>query len=160
MQTRIAWKAIPVAAFVGGIVMLLVNLLLTPIAYEVNGSVFLRYCAGLIAGKDAVTDTSTGVLALGLLVHAVCSLLFATIISIVVHRWGITVGILGGAILGAALYGINLYSMTVFFEWFFAIHSTVFLLSHILFGAVVGGVYESLDRYDLPLVKERRYETT
>jgi hypothetical protein len=44
--------------------------------------------------------------------------------------------------------------MTLFFEWFFAINSVVLLLSHVLFGAVAGGVYELFDHYDLPLVEE------
>jgi hypothetical protein len=42
----------------------------------------------------------------------------------------------------------------LFFEWFFAIHSSVMLLSHVLFGAVAGGTYELFDHYDLPLTTE------
>jgi hypothetical protein len=78
------------------------------------------------------------------------------VIAIVVHRWGLIVGIVGGAILGLAIYGINLYAMTTFFTWFFALNNRVLLLSHILFGAVAGGVYELFDHYDLPLVTEEK----
>jgi hypothetical protein len=70
------------------------------------------------------------------------------LIAVVIHRWGLLVGIIGGGIMGIAIYLLNLYFFTVLFEWFFAINSSVLLLSHILFGATAGGVYELFDQYD------------
>ncbi|MFN8449032.1 MAG: hypothetical protein U0521_10670 [Anaerolineae bacterium] len=43
----------------------------------------------------------------GVIVHYVLSFVFTLIITIVIHRWGLVVGIVGGALLGLALYGIN-----------------------------------------------------
>ena len=87
-------------------------------------------------------------------VRGIWSIICALVIAIVIHRWGLGVGIVGGAILGLAIYGINMYSLTYFFDWFFAIKSNVFLFSHVLFGATAGGVYELFDHYDLPLIEE------
>jgi hypothetical protein len=51
----------------------------------------------------------------------------------------------GGAILGLLLYAINFYTLTFFFPWFFAMRSWPVIVSHIIFGATAGGVYELLE---------------
>ena len=160
IRRNVTWRAIPLAGIAGGTVHLITNLVLTPLFYDVSGWLVLRYAAGLVIGEDAVTSTGTDVLVLGAIVHYAISIALALIIAIVIHRWGLLVGVIGGALLGLALYGINLYTMTAFYEWFFAIHSNVLLLSHVLFGATVGAVYESFDHYDVDYVyKEDRYGT-
>ena len=66
------------------------------------------------------------------------------------------VGIIGGALLGLCIYAINFYTMTYLFKWMFAMHSTVSVIAHLVFGAVAGGVYEMYDRYDLPVEFEEK----
>ena len=41
--------------------------------------------------------------------------------------------------------------MTRIFDWFFTLNNPVLVLSHVVFGAVAGGVYEAFDHYDEPL---------
>ena len=159
IQRNISWRAIPLAGLTAGTAFLLTNLTLTLAVLEVGPGLVLRYFAGLVLGSDVLIDPSLSVAIVGVLVHYVLSMLFALVIAIVVHRWGLGVGVVGGAILGLALYGINIYTMTVFFEWFFAINSTVLLLSHVIFGAVAGGVYELFDHYDQPFGGEVTHET-
>jgi hypothetical protein len=77
------------------------------------------------------------------------SILLAFVIGIVVHRWGMRVGIVLGALLGLAFYAINLFFFTRYFPWYFAINGPVLLIGHVLFGAAAGGVYEALDRFDV-----------
>lgn len=151
IQRNVTWRAIPIAGLVAGTVFLLINVIFTPLLLQVNPSVVLRYMGGLVLGQGVLTGTSMTPIIVGVIVHYALSLLFALVIAIVVHRFGLLVGIVGGAILGLALYGINLYTMTVLFKWFFAINSPVLLVSHIVFGAVAGGVYEMFDHFDMPL---------
>ncbi|MFT5197355.1 MAG: hypothetical protein ACI85U_004396, partial [Candidatus Promineifilaceae bacterium] len=65
------------------------------------------------------------------------------VIALVLHRWGILVGVIGGAIMGLAFYYINFYSLA---DWFFPAMSGLRSVSmagvHILFGALAGGLYE------------------
>jgi hypothetical protein len=143
-----------VAGFAAGTVFLLINLLLTPLVYHIQAQVLLRYLASILLGGDVLTDPSPLIALVGILVHYVLSLFFTLVIAVVVHRWGLLVGIVGGAVLGLAFYGINLYTMTLFFPWFFAINGPVLVVSHLLFGATAGGIYETLDRFDLPLEGE------
>lgn len=152
---HMTWRAVLIAGVVAGTAFLVSNLILMPIVLDVKPGLILRYFAGLVMGSDVLTDDSMGVLLVGLIVHYVLAIMYALPITIVVHRWGFGVGILGGAVLGLAFYAINLYTLTHWVEWFFALKSSVLLFSHVLFGAVAGGVYEMFDHYDQPLLKER-----
>lgn len=158
IQKNLTWRAVLIAGLVAGTVFLLTNVFLMPLVVEVEPMLSLRYFASLLLGRGVLTQTvnTTMIAVIGVLILYVFSLFFALVIAIVVHRWGMIVGIVGGAILGLAIYGINLYTMTVFFTWFFALNNTVLLLSHVLFGAVAGGVYELFDHYDLPFVTEEK----
>ncbi|MEQ8677812.1 MAG: hypothetical protein RLP44_11815 [Aggregatilineales bacterium] len=148
IQKNVTWRAIPIAGFAAGTAFLLINLILTPLILEVDPTVILRYFGALVLGSDVLTESGNNAILVGVIVHYVLSMLFTLLVTIVIHRWGLLVGIIGGALMGLALYGVNLYTMTVFFEWFFAINSSVLLLSHVIFGAVAGGVYELFDHYD------------
>lgn len=155
IDKRIRWQAALIAGLAAGTAFLLVNLLLMPLILQVSPVIILRYMGSLVLGSQVVTQTDLFPVIAGLLVHYVVSLLLTLVIAIVVHRWGLLVGIVGGAILGLSLYTINLYTFTLFFPWFFAINNPVLLLSHIIFGAVAGGVYEVFDFYDLPLNRSK-----
>ena len=151
IHRHVTWHAVLISALVAGTLFLLVDLLLAPSVLQVNATLMLRYFASLVMGSSVLTGTGTEILVVGVLVHYLLSFLFALVIAIVVHRWGLLVGIIGGAVLGLAFYAINLYTLTLFFQWFFAINSTVIIVSHVVFGAVAGGVYEMFDHYDQPI---------
>jgi len=55
---------------------------------------------------------------------------------------------------GLALYAINYYTFTLFFPWFFPMRSWLVVLSHIVFGATAGGVYEAFE-HETYVVEER-----
>src|SRR5215470_9625905 len=111
---HVTWRAVLVSGLVAGTLFLLVDLVFAPLVTNVSATVTLRYFAALVLGSKVLTQGGTGILAVGVLVHYVLSLVFALVIALVVHRWGMVVGIVGGAILGVAIYGINLYTLTVF----------------------------------------------
>jgi hypothetical protein len=153
IQKNVAWKAIPIAAISAGIVFLIVNMAITNWTQNIGPGLMLRYMASLILGQDALLSNDLMTFVMGLLVHFVLSFVFTFIITIVIHRWGMTVGLIGGGILGLCLYFINFYTMTLLFPWFFAISGLSWMVSHIAFGVVAGGVYERFDDYDEPFVK-------
>lgn len=95
---------------------------------------------------DPAWETSPITLIIGILLHLLLSILFAFIITFSLHRWGFLVGLLGGALFGLALYVINYYTFSLLFPWFFVEDSGwVSAVSHIIFGAFVGGTYELLE---------------
>lgn len=148
VQKNMTWKAVPIATFLAGTIFLIIHLVVSASAFEIEPALLLRYYASLILGNEVLLETGSGAVVVGIIVHYLLSFFFTLLVAIVVHRWGLLVGIIGGAILGLAVYGLNLYLFTVLFEWFFAIDSYALLLSHIAFGATAGGIYELFDHYD------------
>lgn len=153
LRKNVAWWAIPIAGVSGGIAFLIANAILAPAVLEVSPWLVLRYSASLVGGEGMVSDPDAAYFVLGLVVHLVLSVVFATVIALIVHRGGLLLGVVGGAILGLCLYSLNLYTLTLIFEWYFAVNSVVLAINHLVFGLVVGVVYETLDHFDLPLKK-------
>lgn len=152
LRRNVTWWAILVAGLAGGTVHLLVNIVLMPLWLGISPALFLRYVGALVLGPDVLVGSGAGVVFVGLVVHYILSLIMAAVIALVVHRWGMLVGLVGGAILGLAFYGINYYTLTLFFPWFFAANTPIILfISHLLFGLTAGGVYEWFDQFDLPI---------
>ncbi len=142
------WSAAAWAGLVGGAVYLLMNLFVTPAIAGGNAWVQVRLLASIVLGPKVLAPPATfdaAALAAALLVNFAVAILFALLVAWVLHRWGLIVGILGGAALGLALYLIVFYSLTRFFPQFFAMNGRGYLLSHVVFGAVVGGLYEALE---------------
>jgi hypothetical protein len=148
MRQLVDWSAAIWAGVIAAIIFLLLNLFLTPLVLGGNAWVIVRLFASITMGEPVLAPPATfhgTALAAALLTHFVLSIGFAMLIAYILHRWGLIVGILGGAIIGLGLFCINFYTMTVFFPWFFAMRSWVFVLTHVLFGAIAGGVYEGLE---------------
>ncbi|MEN8241623.1 MAG: hypothetical protein ABFS17_06860 [Chloroflexota bacterium] len=141
------WSAALWGGFISGIVFFVVNILLSQI---VLGSpwVYLRIIASIIMGPRILPPPATfdiQVFFAALIVHFAISIIGAIIISFAVYRWGLIVGFIGGGVLGLAFYVINFYALSFFFPWVFPYRSWIMMASHIVYGALAGGIYELLE---------------
>lgn len=147
MRQVVDWSAAMWAGVISGIIFLMVNLLLT--AYTLGSPwIVVRVLASVVMGNRVLPPPASfdiTIFVVALIVHLVLSVLFACLLAIVIHRWGLIVGIVGGALFGLALYGINFYSFSYFFPWFFPFKSWMMVVSHVVFGAAAGGIYEALE---------------
>jgi hypothetical protein len=145
------WRAAVIAGLTAGLVFLVASILVAMLVFGTTPWAVFRYLASLVMGQGVLTPAGfdAGIVITGLIVNFVLSIIYAVILAFIIHRWGLIVGIVGGALFGAALYLINMYALSMFFPWIFAIASTAVLVLNILWGAVAGGVYELLDE-DLP----------
>jgi hypothetical protein len=142
------WSAAVWAGVIAGAVFLALNLFVTPTVIGGNGWVFIRLLASPILGQDILAPPASfdgAALAVGLVIHGVLSVAFTVLLAAIIHRWGLIVGLLGGAAFGVALYGVNIYTLTLIFPWFMTMKSGIFLLTHVIFGAAAGGLYEALE---------------
>lgn len=147
MRQVVDWRAAVWAGIISGIVFLLINMLLTKF-YVGSPWVIVRLAASILMGTQVLQPSANfdaTIFGAALFVHVPLSIAFASVIAVILHRWGLLVGIIGGAIFGLALYAINFYTFSYFFPWFFPMRSWIMAVSHLVFGACAGGIYESLE---------------
>ena len=150
------WRAAIWAGLIAGAIFLVLQTAILVSVVGVSPWVTLRMIAAMVMGQGILSAPSTFdplIIAVGLLVHFALSVLFALLIAFVLHRWGMLIGILGGALFGLALYAINYYTFTLFFPWFFPMRSWIVVLANVVFGAVAGGVYEAFE-HEIIVVEE------
>ena len=142
------WKATIYSGLISGFVLLVLVMLLVPGIMGWNAWVIVRYISSIFLGQSILPPPASfnlTSLIIALVTHTIISMGSAILLAFIIHRWGLLVGIVGGALFGLCLYGINFFSLTYFFPWFYLIKCWPMMLSHIIFGAVAGGVYEALE---------------
>ncbi len=152
LRSVMEWRVAVIAGLVAGTVFLVLNLLFATLYYQVSAWTVFRYAASIVMGPGVLPPPASfdaATLVVGLGVNYLLALVYAVILAFIIPRWGLIVGIVGGALYGAALYFINLYTLTLLVPWLFAVNSMPLLISHVVFGAVAGGVYELFD-VDVP----------
>lgn len=143
------WRAALLAGLIAGALTLLLRMILW--AAVTGGSAWTPFyhAAAILMGPDSFAPAGApefGVVAVGTLVHLTLSVFYTIILAFIIHRWGLVVGIIGGALFGVALYLINYYTFTFLFPWFYPLRSWLVFVAHVFFGAAAGGIYEALER--------------
>lgn len=141
-------RAATIAGLLAAIISLLLGMGVLQYLHE-NAVSLPRLLATIVLGRGALDAEVTSVgkaLGVGIAVHMALGLVFAFVISFTLHRWGFWVGLVGGGLFGLALYAINTYSMSYFYPEFFHYRSWFMVGLHVVFGALCGGIYESLER--------------
>ena len=141
-------RAATIAGLLAAVISLLLGMAILQYLHE-NALGLPRLLATIVLGRNALDADITPVgtaLGVGVAVHLVLGLVFAFVISFTLHRWGFWVGLIGGGLFGLALYAINTYTMSRFFPEFYFYRSWFMVGLHVVFGALCGGIYESLER--------------
>lgn len=147
LRQLVDWRAAILAGIVSGLAFFLLQMALTA---KTLGTpwVFARMTAAMVLGRGVLPPPATfdvGVVLVAFALHMALALGYAALIAFVLHRWGLLVGVVGGAAMGLALYAINYGTFARFFPWFVDLDGGIVLLSHVVFGALAGGVYELLE---------------
>lgn len=148
LRQVVDWRAAVIAGLVAGVVFLIVAMAWTQATV---GSAWIvpRFVASLVLGPGILPPPATfdaTALIVGLLVHLILSVLFGVLIAAVVHRWGMLVAALIGAVIGVTLYFINLYGLSLLTPWIIPYRGTALLVVHMLYGLILGVIYEALER--------------
>ncbi|MBC7710423.1 MAG: hypothetical protein H7203_10205 [Rhizobacter sp.] len=141
-------RAATIAGLTAAVISLLLGMAVLQYLHE-NAVGLPRLLATIVLGRsalDAELTSNSMALGVGIGVHLLLGLVFAFIISFTLHRWGFWVGLIGGGLFGLALYAINTYTMSRFFPEFYFHRSWFMVALHVLFGALCGGIYESIER--------------
>lgn len=139
------WEAAGLAGLLGGLTFLILEMVLTPLIG--GGSVWdaPRLVASVVFGETLAVPADSFVLTIALFVHFTLSLVYARVFALLTYRSAWNSVVLGAAF-GLALYFVNFYGIGAFNERLAEARSLTWLLSHVGFGAVVGGAYRRLER--------------
>lgn len=154
MRAAVDWSAAFWSGIISGIIFYLLNIFLIPFVYGGNSWNIIRYLASPVLGESILPPPATFNIQ-SLLISIICTIIlaifFTLIVSYVLHRGGIIVGIVGGALFGLALYFINFNTLTLLVPWLYALNSPLMMLNHIIFGILAGGLYETfeIEEYEL-----------
>ncbi len=147
MRQLVDWHAALWAGLISGVISFTLGIFLS--WYLVKSPwFFTRLMASIILGAKVLPPPVTfnlGTFIIALLIFLIIMLIYTAIIATIVHKYGIIISFLGGALVGLAAYAINFYSLSYFFPWFYPYRSWIFLVAHIVFGALAGSLYELME---------------
>jgi uncharacterized membrane protein YagU involved in acid resistance len=149
MLRPLNWKAGILAGLIAGVVFLMVEM---PLMVGVDGAELWgppRMMAGIVLGEGAVPPPATfdaGIVAMAMVVHFGLSVVYGIVLGWAVSyfRLGTATATLLGAAFGLIIYFKNFYGMTEFWPWFSMARGWILIVSHLVFGAVLGWAYRAL----------------
>lgn len=142
------WSAAWWAGMWSGLIFLVIVGVIVPWFVGGNFWVMIRLISSIVLGPAVLAPPATfdfWIVFVGLLVHFVLSIGFTLVLALVTHRWGLMTGIILGGLFGWGLYQINTCTFTMIFPWFAIMKHPVFLMPHVVFGMLAGGIYEVLE---------------
>jgi hypothetical protein len=161
-RRAVRWSTALVAGTVAGMVMLLIQMLMIPLAVGGSAWTLPRMMAAIAMGPGVLTGAGFAVpFLVGMLVHFGLSIAFALVLAFLVRRAPLALAAGIGLGFGLALYFINYYVMVGAFPWFVGARNWVNLVAHLVFGAITAVTYAYLIRTAPPeSTPHRRYEQT
>lgn len=144
------WIAAAAAGFVGGAVVMVMELFWSTVVIDVSPWAAAHLVAAMVLGRDVLESTafSFGVVATALLIHYILGALFGVILAAIITSFKlddtVVMVLLTGALFGIILYLFNFYGMVYLFPWFSEMQNIVVAFSHMLFGMTTGLMYRQL----------------
>ncbi|MEJ7745798.1 MAG: hypothetical protein WKF61_03390 [Luteimonas sp.] len=145
----ISVKAAIWAALIAGAVFMMMEMILVPVF--MGGSPWgpPRMIAAIGMGEGVLPPPATfdmGVMMVAMLIHFALSVLFAFVFAFIAKGRTVGMATLLGAVFGLLVYFVGFYVMTAVFPWFAMGRGWIGIVSHIVYGAVLGWVYASVAR--------------
>ncbi len=145
------WPAAAVSGFVGGAVLMMLELLWS-LAIGTSPWLVSHSVAAIVMGPQTLASSAYGfdVVAVTLIVHYVLGIVFGIILGGIIATFhldsSIVMALLTGAAFGVALYLINFYGMVHWFSWFVDMRGWAALGGHLAFGISAAAMYRQLER--------------
>ena len=143
-----SWRAALWASLLAALVFATLDIGLGWLLYGVSPWVPLRMMGAIVLGPAALSPSETfdaqiAVVAISL--HILLSIVYGTLLALVMPSVGTALGMLVGAFYGLALYYINFYGFNAFSPWFVDHRDWLSIASHCAFGAVLAYVYTGIN---------------
>jgi hypothetical protein len=142
--SHISAKGVLWAGFVGGVVVLVLEMILAPVFMNLGPWVPARMTAAITMGTVMLPPPDTFDLSVVLpsaIIHFALSLIYALIFAFIAKGRSMRADALLGAGFGLLLYVINFYGFTALFPWFVEMRHWSTVLAQLVYGAVLGATY-------------------
>ena len=148
---RLDWRAATLAGIVAGIVFLMLEMLLVQFFGPMSLWGPPRMIAAIVMGQGILPPPDTfdfTALVVAMIIHFPLSIVLAVMLGWIVSRWklGLWEALVVGTVFGLAIYAVNFYGFTAVFPWFAEARGWIAIVSHAMFGLVLGAVYQALER--------------
>ena len=143
------WKAVIWSGIIGGVVMLMLELIMNPLFLDNSMWGPTRMIGAILLGSGALPPPATfdfGVLMAAMVVHFPLSIIYALLIGYLIRKVSLGMALLIGAGIGLGIYFINFYGFTALFPWFSNARNWVQVFIHIMFGVAVAWPFKALYR--------------
>jgi hypothetical protein len=108
----------------------------------------LRMIAAIALGPAALSPPDTfdpAVALVAIFTHLMLSIIYGTLLALLIPAVDVAWGTLLGGLYGLALYYINFYGFNAFSPWFAEQRDWLSIVSHFVFGAVLAYAYTALN---------------
>lgn len=150
-QDKTDWRAAILAGIIAGIVFLAAEMVLVMIFMGESPWAPPRMMAAMILGRDVLpppADFDFGIVMTAMMIHFLLSIAYGAIAGWLVHRLNGANAFVIGGLFGLAIYLINFYLIApAAFPWFTEAQNWISVVSHLLYGLVLGGAYASLRKH-------------
>lgn len=141
-------RSVVASAIVAGTVFMAVEMLGRELARGTTAFTTPVRIASLLLGEDVArsSEAPAGLFVLALALHAMLSLVYASVVCLAVRRLPIGLALLGGALFGAMIYVVNHYALTPLFPAFAAARGGIAIAAHVAFGVTAVWVFRLSSR--------------
>lgn len=150
MSRKLDLRAAVWAGIAAGVVFMALEMALVALLMGDSPWAPPRMIAAIGMGEGVLPPPATFdavIVAVAMAIHFALAIVLAIILGRGISRFGLSLvrSIVVGTIFGLAVYYVNFYGFTALFPWFAMARGTIGIVAHAVFGAVAGGVYQTIE---------------
>jgi hypothetical protein len=151
-QSSKFWLAAFCAGMAAGVFSTIAQILLWWSFWDVLPSILYRdarFAAAIILGQVVLPPPATldwQVMFIATWIHFGLSIIYAIVLSSLIHRLSIKKSLIAGGLYGLGLFTINMYGFVIIFPWFIETRDWITVAAHVVFGVSASGVYKVLSK--------------
>lgn len=144
------WLAAFYAGMAAGIFSTIAQILLWWLFWDALPSILYRdarFAAAIILREGVLLSPVTldwRVMFIATWVHFGLSIIYAIVLSWLIHRLDIKNALIAGGLYGLGLFTINMYGFVIIFPWFVETRDWITVTAHVVFGVSAACVYKVL----------------
>jgi len=146
---RVNVKAALWAALIAGIVFMMLEMIMVAVFKGQSPWGPPRMIAAIGMGRGVLPPPATfdaGIMMVAMLIHFGLSVILAFVFAFIARGRAVGMATMIGVAFGLVAYLVFFYGMTAVFPWFAAGRGWIGVFAHVMYGAVLGWVYASIDR--------------